>query len=101
MMRKEDIEKLVESLEVLSEEKPCTERFDSKRIFKVVLETEMFWKYSSQFISRLIVEKVADKIADYYVEKNFGDLIAKMNPDAIVNLAIARAGEKLPRKTLF
>jgi len=42
-----------------------------------------------------VVEKLADAIADDYIEKHFAEIMGKISPEAIANMAIAEAGAKI------
>lgn len=46
-------------------------------------------------IKRRVIEKVADAIANEYIEKNFAEIMGKISPEAIANMAIAEAGAKI------
>jgi len=59
---------------------------------KISDDEQIAW---GELIKKMVMEKVADAIANEYIEKNFAEIMGKISPEAIANMAIAEAGAKI------
>lgn len=48
-----------------------------------------------QYLKEAILDKIASAIAERYVADHYVDIIAKLDQNAIANLAVADAGKKI------
>lgn len=77
-----------EGVSIHSHEDPnSTDRFITARFSQEVL-------MASTMADALVVE-IMRKIAERYVEEHYGEIAAKLNPEAIANLAIAESARKI------
>lgn len=65
---------------------------DTKRSMLVTIDdSEFLYRRTAHAILEIIAQKVADK----YVEEHYGEIAARLDQTAIANLAIADAGKKI------
>ncbi|EGD47124.1 hypothetical protein Cpap_1516 [Ruminiclostridium papyrosolvens DSM 2782] len=67
----------------------------SKDVYVTKISEQEKYQNLYEPIMLTVIEKVAHQIACDILEKNYSEIVSKISPDAIANMAIAEAGAKI------
>jgi len=65
---------------------------NNRLLTRTVMPKEVIVGYIAHAVPQEIISQVSKVIADYIIEKHFDEILQKVSPEAIANMAIAEAG---------